>query len=134
VRTTASWGLTLVAVGLLSMTPMSAGGGLAFVLCGMVIGEIGFMLSNVPLTIAGSGGAGEGERGLAAGLLNTSIQLGNTLGLAAVATVAAAVGGSLVGGLRWGLLLCVAVVALALPTVLLGLRNTVRKEASSGCD
>src|SRR5918994_1336659 len=68
-RMTASLGLALVAVGLLLMTPMSVGGGLIFVLLGMVIGEGGFMLSNVPLTIVGSGGTG--ERGLAAGLLNT---------------------------------------------------------------
>ena len=59
VRETASSGLTLVAVGLPLMTPMSVGGGLAFVLLGMVIGEGGFMLSNVPLTIVGSGSAGE---------------------------------------------------------------------------
>src|SRR5918994_2919756 len=69
VRTTAAWGLVLVATGLLLMTPMSLGGGLILVLCGMVIGEGGFMLSNVPLTIIGSGSAGEDERGLAAGLL-----------------------------------------------------------------
>ena len=131
VRTTASSGLTLVAVGLLLMTPMSESSGLVLVLCSMVIGEIGFMLSNVPLTIAGSGGAGEGEGGLAAGLLNTSIQLGNAWGLGVVATVVAAVttalGGeaagpeALVGGLRWGLLACVGFAVLALPIVLLGL-------------
>jgi len=40
-RMTASSGLTLVAVGLLLMTPMSVGGGLVFVLCGMVIGRLG---------------------------------------------------------------------------------------------
>jgi predicted MFS family arabinose efflux permease len=131
VRTTASSGLTLVAVGLLLMTPMSESGGLVLVLCSMVIGEIGFMLSNVPLTIAGSGGAGEGEGGLAAGLLNTSIQLGNAWGLGVVATVVAAVTTALgreaagpealVGGLRWGLLACVGFAVLALPIVLLGL-------------
>src|SRR3954451_22915817 len=59
---TASSGLALVAVGLLLMATMSVGGGLAFVLLGMVIGEGGFMLSNVPLTIVGSGSAGEDER------------------------------------------------------------------------
>jgi EmrB/QacA subfamily drug resistance transporter len=132
-RMTASSGLTLVAVGLLLMTPMSVGGGLVFVLCGMVIGEIGFMFSNVPLTIAGSGGTG--ERGLAAGLLNTSIQLGNAWGLGVVATVVAAAsaalggeaGGSetLVGGLRWGLYACLGFAVLALPVVLMGLPRSV---------
>jgi EmrB/QacA subfamily drug resistance transporter len=131
VRMTAASGLALVAAGLLLMTPMSAGGGLVLVLCGMVVGEIGFMFSNVPLTIAGSGGAGEGERGLAAGLLNTSMQLGNAWGVGVVATVVAAVttalGGeaagpeALVGGLRSGLYACAGFAILALPIVLLGL-------------
>jgi EmrB/QacA subfamily drug resistance transporter len=131
VRTTAASGLALVAVGLLLMTPMSVGGGLRFVLLGMVIGEGGFMLSNVPLTIVGSGSAGEDERGLAAGLLNTSMQLGSAWGLGVVATVVAGVsaalggeaGGSeaLVGGLRWGLYACVGFAVLALPVVLMGL-------------
>jgi MFS family permease len=131
VRTTASSGLALVAVGLLLMTPMSVGGGLVFVLLGMVIGEGGFMLSNVPLTIVGSGSAGEDERGLAAGLLNTSMQLGSAWGLGVVATVvagaSAALGGeaggpeALVGGLRWGLFACVGFAVLALPVVLMGL-------------
>ena len=139
VRTTATSGLTLVAVGLLLMTPMSVGGGLVLVLCGMVIGEGGFMLSNVPLTIVGSGSAGEDERGLAAGLLNTSMQLGNAWGLGVVATVVAAAsaalggeaGGSeaLVGGLRWGLYACVGFAVLALPIVLMGLpRNVASKD------
>jgi EmrB/QacA subfamily drug resistance transporter len=139
VRTTASLGLALVAVGLLLMTPMSVGGGPIFVLLGMVIGEGGFMLSNVPLTIVGSGSAGEDERGLAAGLLNSSMQLGNAWGLGVVATVVAAAsaalggeaGGSeaLVGGLRWGLYACLGFAVLALPVVLMGLpRSAASKD------
>jgi EmrB/QacA subfamily drug resistance transporter len=139
VRTTASLGLALVAVGLLLMTLMSVGGGLLFVLLGMVIGEGGLMLSNVPLTIVGSGSAGEDERGLAAGLLNSSIQLGNAWGLGVVATVVAAasvaLGGeagsseALVGGLRWGLYACVGFAVLALPVVLMGLpRSAASKD------
>src|SRR5215217_6323352 len=135
VRTTAPWGLALVAVGLLLMTPMSLGGGLIFVLLGMVIGEGGFMLSNVPLTIVGSGSTGEDERGLAAGLLNTSIQLGNAWGLGVVATVVASASAALgseasgsealVGGLRWGLYACVGFAVLGLPVVLMGLPRSV---------
>ena len=81
------------------------------------------MLSNVPLTIAGTGGTSEGERGLAAGLLNTSIQLGNARGLGVVATGVAAVttahGGeaasseALVGSLRSGLYACAGFAVLA---------------------
>jgi EmrB/QacA subfamily drug resistance transporter len=138
VRVTASSGLALVAVGVLLMTSISESGGLLLVLSGMVIGEAGFMFSNVPLTIAGSGGAGEDERGLAAGLLNTSIQLGNAWGLGVVATVVAAataaLGGetagaeALVGGLRWGLYACAGFAILALPIILFGLRNEETQE------
>ncbi len=133
VRTTAALGLVLLAAGLLLMSRMPSDGGLVLVLCGMVVGETGFVLSNVPLTIAGAEGTGEDERGLAAGLLNTSIQLGNAWGLGVVATVVAAVttvlGGEEVGagaldvGLRWGLLTCVGFAVLALPIVLLFLRD-----------
>jgi hypothetical protein len=116
----------MAAVGLLLMTTMSESGGLLLVLSGMVIGETGFMFSNVSLTIAGSGGAGEGGRGLAAGLLNTSIQLGNAWGLGVVAAATAAFGGeaagpeTLVGGLRWSLYACAVFAILALPVVLFG--------------
>jgi hypothetical protein len=95
----------------------------------MVVGEMGFMFSNVSLTVAGSGGTS--ERGLAAGLLNTSIQLGNAWGLGVVATLVAAVttvlGGesagteALVGGLRSGVYACAGFAVLALAVVLLGL-------------
>ena len=142
VRTMAASGLALVVVGLLLMTRMSESGGLLTVLLGMVVGEGGFMFSNVSLTIAGSGNTGEGERGLAAGLLNTSIQLGNAWGLGVVATVVAAVttalggeaGGpeALLGGLRWGLYACAGFAVLALPITLLGLpknRSLDKREA-----
>ena len=140
VKMTASSGLALVAVGLLLMTRMSESGSLIIVLSGMVVGEMGFMFSNVSLTIVGSGGTS--ERGLAAGLLNTSIQLGNAWGLGVVATVVAAVtsalGGeaagpeALVGGLRAGLYACAGFAILALPIILLGLpksRSLEEREA-----
>ena len=127
-RAAAASGLVLVAAGLLLMARMSEDGGLPLVILGMVVGEVGFTISIVPLEIAASGGAGEDKRGLAAGLLNTSMQLGSAAGLAVVATVVAASSGggvadpgSLVVGLRWGLLACVGFAGLALPIVLWGL-------------
>ncbi len=98
VRTTAASGLALMGTGIPLMALLSESGGLAFVLSGMVVGEAGFMLSNVPLTIAASGGTGEDKRGLGAGLMNTSIQLGNAWGLAVVATVVGAAQTSALGG------------------------------------
>jgi hypothetical protein len=86
------------------------------------------MFSNVPLTIAATSGVKGDDRGLASGLMNTSIQLGNAFGLAIVATVAAAVaasggGESILAGLRWGLVVCGGIVTLALPITLFGLRS-----------
>jgi EmrB/QacA subfamily drug resistance transporter len=133
VKPTTVLGLVLVAAGLLLMALMSTEGSILLVLSGMVVGEVGFMLSSVSLTIAASGALSEDKRGLAAGVLNTSIQLGNALGLSVVATVvaaaSAALGGkqvgpeAMVGGFRWGLMSCVGIVVLALVVVLVGLRG-----------
>lgn len=140
IKTTAASGLALSAAGLLLTMGMSSGGNFPLVLSGMVVGEAGFMICNVALTIAGSGGAGEGRKGLSAGLLNTSIQLGNAWGLGIVATVVAAttIGGegagpeALVGGLRWGTLVCVGFAALALSVVLLGLSGERARSVTGG--
>jgi EmrB/QacA subfamily drug resistance transporter len=127
VQPVATTGLVLLGGGVLLMMLMSETDGLLFVLSGMVVGETGFMFSNVPLTIAATSGVNGDDRGLASGLMNTSIQLGNAFGLAIVATVVAvaAAGGAddLLVGLRWGLVVCVGVVALALPVTLFGLRK-----------
>ena len=94
------------------------------------------MLSNVPLTIAGTGGTSEGERGLAAGLLNSSIQLGNAWGLGVVATVVAAVttarrgGSQLRGTRRWlavGLYACAGFAVLACRSSFWGCQETNRR-------
>ena len=63
VKPVAATGLVLIGAGVLLMTLISETGSLTFVLWGMVVGECGFMLSNVPLTIAATGGVGEDERG-----------------------------------------------------------------------
>jgi MFS family permease len=136
VKPVATMGLVLLGGGVLLMMLMSESGGLLFVLSGMVVGETGFMLSNVPLTIAATGGVKGDDRGLASGLMNTSSQLGNAFGLAIVATVTAAVaaaggGGALLAGLRWGLVVCVGIVAFALPVTLFGLRTASKPSAVS---
>ena len=118
---TAALGLGGVAAGLLLMLAVSREGGLLVVLAGTVVGEAGFMFSNVSLTIAGAGAAGENGRGLAAGLLNTSVQLGNAWGLGVAATLVAATAGPLAGGLVAGLLACAGFAILAIPIAFFGL-------------
>jgi hypothetical protein len=58
------------------MIGMSPTGSLPTVLGGMVVGEAGFMCSNVSLNVAGTAVLEEDRYGLAAGLLNTSIHWG----------------------------------------------------------
>jgi EmrB/QacA subfamily drug resistance transporter len=134
VRLTAVVGMALVAVGLVVMTfGMGAESSLPVVISGMAVGETGFMFSNVALTIAGTAGVGAAHGGLAAGLLNTSIQLGSALGLAVVAAVVATT--TLSGpngastGLRWGMATCLVFCLSALALVGAGLRSS---ESQSG--
>jgi predicted MFS family arabinose efflux permease len=82
-------GMTSIALGMLWFTQISPHGTwagdvlLPSLLCA---GGIGF--SFVPVTIAATAGVAGGEAGLASGLINTSRQIGGSLGLALLATVA----------------------------------------------
>jgi hypothetical protein len=74
---------------------------------------------------------GPNERGLAGGLFATALQVGQAIGLAALATIAAArtasAHGSLVRGYQLSFLISVGIVAVAFATVLL--RHRVGKSA-----
>jgi EmrB/QacA subfamily drug resistance transporter len=109
-RRTALVGLGLVAAGLVVISGGLTGGP-SVVVVGMVVGEAGFMLANVPLTIAATSGLQDRHAGLAAGLANTAMQLGGALGLGVVAAVASAAAGGLYASpdgraLRWALFTC----------------------------
>jgi MFS family permease len=124
-RRTAATGLVLVAAGLVAMAVAVGGrtGGFGAVLTGMVVGETGFMLGSVALTIAATGSLGDRDSGLAAGLLNTSSQLGGGVGLGVVAAVVAAAGAGVTGtALRHGFLACLVFSVLALVLILSGVR------------
>jgi EmrB/QacA subfamily drug resistance transporter len=126
VRATAAAGLSLLAVGIAVMAlGMSGSGSTVTVLTGMVIGEAGFMLSSVPLTVAGTACIDNAQAGLSAGLLNSSMQLGNGWGLGIVAAVVAATapaaGPADAGSLRWGLVACLGFCLAALALAAAGL-------------
>jgi EmrB/QacA subfamily drug resistance transporter len=131
-RATGGLGQIVVAAGVgTMMAGMSPSTPLAVLVSGMVIGEAGFMLSNVSLTSAGTTAVSDDQGGLAAGLLNTSIQVGNGLGLAISAVViASALSASTApreegyaDALQLGLLACACFCALALLVTTLGLRH-----------
>ncbi len=84
-------GVTLATVGLAWLSRISPTGNYAAdVLGGSVLATLGMGLSFTPLAFAATSGVAREEAGLASGMLNTSRQVGGSIALAALATLAAA--------------------------------------------
>jgi EmrB/QacA subfamily drug resistance transporter len=82
-------GMSFIAVGMLLFTGVSPGGSyVGDVLLPGVVTAIGIGLAFVPVTIAAVAGVERADAGLASGLINTSRQVGGSLGLAILATLA----------------------------------------------
>jgi len=83
-------GTALAAGGLFWLSFLPFGGSYWVYLLGpMAIFGFGVGVSFVPMTLTATNGVAPAERGLAAGLINTTRQMGGALGLAVLATVAA---------------------------------------------
>jgi EmrB/QacA subfamily drug resistance transporter len=84
-------GLVMVAGGLLWFSQVSAGGSfLADILGPSLLAGVGAAMAFIAGTIAATTGAAEQDSGLASGLLNTSQQVGGSIGIAAIAAIATA--------------------------------------------
>ena len=89
-RTVLSTGLLLSAAGALLYAQMPADGHYFWnVFPGLILSGIGLALSFVPVTIASLTGVQPADAGVASGLINTSRQIGGSVGLAAVTTIVA---------------------------------------------
>jgi MFS family permease len=120
-------GMALVGGGILWATRMPVHGHFWTDLAGpfFIVGA-GAAFTFVPVSIGGLAGVADHEAGLASGLLNTSQQLGGSIGVAVASTVAATRLGTLLGqgqpqavaltgGFRWALGVCGALALAALP-------------------
>jgi EmrB/QacA subfamily drug resistance transporter len=89
-RPVLSAGLLLSAAGGVLYAQMPSGGHYFWdVFPGLILSGIGLALSFVPVTIASLTGVQQTDAGVASGLINTSRQIGGSVGLAAVTTIAA---------------------------------------------
>ena len=128
-RLTIAAGLASIGLGQLSLTQLSASGSYAVnVLPGVLLTSFGMGLLFPTAAVLATAGVAPGDRGLAGGLLAASQQVGAAVGLAVLATVAAArtraaagpaTAAALVSGYRLSYLVAAAVVACALAGVLL---------------
>jgi EmrB/QacA subfamily drug resistance transporter len=120
-------GMAMIGGGILWTTQVPVHGHFWADLAGpfFVVGA-GTAFAFVPVSIGGLSGVAEHEAGLAAGLINTSQQLGGAIGVAIASTVAAThlgtllgegkpVNVALTGGFQWALWVCGAIALLALP-------------------
>ena len=90
VRNVALVGIVLATGGLVVLTQLPVNGSYASdLLTGLMPLSIGMGLVFVPITLLGTGGVSEDDAGLASGLFNTAQQVGGSLGLAILSTLAA---------------------------------------------
>ena len=143
-------GITLAAIGMLVLTQLPVHGSyVSDLLVGLVPVSLGMGLTFVPITLLGTSGVSGDDAGLASGLFNTAQQVGGSLGLAILSTLAASqttrllhdhtgsVPAALVSGYHVAFL--AAAIMLALGALLLAvalrrshLREVERELASSG--
>jgi EmrB/QacA subfamily drug resistance transporter len=84
-------GLALMALGQVALSFVSGGGSYVVnVLPGQLLTSLGIAFALPTASIGATAGLGRGEQGLAGGLLTTSLQIGAAIGLALLATLAAA--------------------------------------------
>jgi EmrB/QacA subfamily drug resistance transporter len=99
VRNVALGGIVIATAGMAILTQVPVHGSyVSNLLVGLVPMSIGMGLTFVPITLLGTGGVTREDAGLASGLFNTAQQVGGSLGLAILASLAASQTSSLTRG------------------------------------
>jgi len=128
VRTILLTGLTITGLGQVWLATISNTGSYQLnVLGGILLTAFGMGLTFPTASVAITSGVGPGERGLAGGLFVTAQQIGQAVGLAALATVAAAQTnahhGSLASGYQAAFLVATGIAVVAVLTVAIQMRT-----------
>ncbi len=90
VRNVSTAGIALAAAGMLVLTQLPVHGSyVSDLLVGLLPMSLGMGLTFVPITLMGTSGVSDEDAGLASGLFNTAQQVGGSLGLAILSTLAA---------------------------------------------
>jgi EmrB/QacA subfamily drug resistance transporter len=101
IRNVAVGGIVLATAGMAILTQLPVHGSYAAnLLPGLIPMSIGMGLVFVPITLMATGGVSDNDSGLASGLFNTAQQVGGSLGLAILSTLAASRTSSVLGGLH----------------------------------
>jgi EmrB/QacA subfamily drug resistance transporter len=112
IRNVAVVGIGLATVGLVILAGIPVHGTYAAdLLPGLLPMSIGMGLTFVPITLMATGGVAENDAGLASGLFNTAQQVGGSLGLAILSTLAASRTTDLLSGLHGTALLAASTAA-----------------------
>ncbi|HEY8626036.1 MAG TPA: MFS transporter, partial [Solirubrobacteraceae bacterium] len=99
IRNVATSGIVLATIGMVVLTQLPVHGSYAGdLLPGLIPMSVGMGLTFVPITLMGTGGVTGEDAGLASGLFNTAQQVGGSLGLAILSTLAASQTSSLLHG------------------------------------
>jgi EmrB/QacA subfamily drug resistance transporter len=99
VRNVALLGVSLATAGMIVLTQLPVHGSyVGDLLSGLLPMSIGMGLTFVPITLLGTGGVKDEDAGLASGLFNTAQQVGGSLGLAILASLAASQTSNLLHG------------------------------------
>jgi EmrB/QacA subfamily drug resistance transporter len=99
VRNVSIFGIALAAAGMLVLTQLPVHGSyVGNLLVGLLPMSLGMGLAFVPITLLGTSGVKGEDSGLASGLFNTAQQVGGSLGLAILSTLAATQTSNLLSG------------------------------------